>query len=203
MAIEQRREYRHRLLEMAQRRAKPGSGSSRATLLSRDWRDPGVDLRQLSVPYVIVGAVATSLYMPRRETRDLDILVGLEDSDRASEALKAAGFTKQGDLTIGGSTWVGPNGEEIDLIVSDEDWVPEALANPRLSPTGERVVALPYLVLLKMAASRPIDFGDLQRMLGQADDAALHEVRDVFRRFRPEDLEDLESFIVLGRLEFQ
>ena len=188
---------------MALRRAKPGCGSSLATLLSREWKNPSVELRNLAVPYVIVGAVATSLYMPRRETRDIDILIHQADSSRVARQLQEPGFTKTGDLAIGRSGWIGPNGEELDLIESDEEWVPDALAEPRFSPTGERVADLPYLVLLKLTASRPIDTEDLQRMLGQADDRALGKVRDVIRRFRPEDAEDLESLIVLGKLELQ
>jgi hypothetical protein len=152
---------------------------------------------------VIVGAVATSLYMPRRETRDLDILIHRDDSSRVLRALQEAGFTRTGELAIGGSSWIGPDGEELDLLESDEVWASEALANPRFAPTGERVAALPYLVLLKLMASRPIDYGDLQRMLGQADDAALDGVRQVIRRFLPDDVEDLESLIYLGKLELQ
>ncbi len=65
------------------------------------------------------------------------------------------------------------------------------------------VIALPYLVLLKMAAGRGQDLADIQRMLGQADDSALAEVREVTQRFRPEDADDLESLIALGKLEYE
>jgi hypothetical protein len=162
-----------------------------------------VDLQFIPAPYVIVGAVATSLYMPRRETRDIDILIQRKDSGRVVRALREAHFTQTGDLSIGGSSWLGPSGEELDVLESDEEWVSEALAHPRFAPSGEPVAALPYLVLLKLKSSRPIDYGDLQRMLGQADDVALDEVRRVIRRYLPEDVEDLESLIVLGKLELQ
>jgi hypothetical protein len=45
--------------------------------------------------------------------------------------------------------------------------------------------------------------GDLARMLGQADQEALDRVRRFFQEYAPEDSADLESLIVLGRLEFQ
>jgi hypothetical protein len=40
-------------------------------------------------------------------------------------------------------------------------------------------------------------------MLGGADEAALDEVRDAVRMYRPDDLNDLESLITLGKLEYQ
>jgi hypothetical protein len=172
-------------------------------LLSRDWRDPQVDLRNISVPYVIVGAVATSLYMPRRETHDLDILVRAQDAERIAAELRGMGFTREGGLSVGGSNWLGPSGEELDVLELEEPWIAEALARPQRSPDGLPVIGLPHLVLLKMAAGRGQDLVDVQRMLGQADDAALQEVRRIVRTFRPEDSEDVESLILLGRLEYQ
>ncbi len=40
-------------------------------------------------------------------------------------------------------------------------------------------------------------------MLGQADDDSLNKVRAFFRQYSPDDLEDLESLIKLGKLETQ
>ena len=54
---------------------------------------------------------------------------------------------------------------------------------------------------MKFNASRTIDLGDIARMLGLADESALAQVRDVFRQFAPDGLEDLESLIALGKLE--
>jgi len=196
-------EYRRKYLEIAQRRARPGSGSSLAFLLSRDWSEPAVDLRDLSTPFVIVGAVATWLYMPQRVTHDLDILIRAQDGPQAGLDLSAAGFILQGRLSIGGTSWKGPHGEVLDVIESNEEWVDDALTRPNRSPSGLPVVTLPFLVLLKLTAGRGQDLVDIQRMLGQADDAALDEVRTVVRRFRPADAEDLESLIALGKLEYQ
>jgi hypothetical protein len=162
-----------------------------------------VDLRNIPVPFVIVGAVATSLYMPRRETRDLDILVRIEDFDRVAVALQEAGFVMQGGLSVGGSNLLSPGGEELDVLALAVPWIDEALAHPRRSPDGLPVIGLPYLVMLKLAASRAQDLADVQRMLGQADDATLAEVRRVVRMYCPQDLEDVDSLVTLGRLEFQ
>jgi hypothetical protein len=98
---------------------------------------------------------------------------------------------------------LGPQGEELDVLALDEPWIDEAIANPQHSPDGLPVIRLPFLVILKLAAGRGQDLVDVQRMLGQADDAALQEVRRVVRLYRPEDAEDLESLIALGKLEFQ
>ncbi|MFN3929388.1 MAG: hypothetical protein ACK4OK_07120, partial [Thermoflexus sp.] len=43
---------------------------------------------------------------------------------------------------------------------------------------------------------------DIARMLGMAASDQVDAVREVFRRYRPEDLEDLESLLTLGRLEW-
>ena len=54
---------------------------------------------------------------------------------------------------------------------------------------------------MKLQASRAQDGADLSRMLGQADDTTLDQVRATMRTYRSEDREDLESLILLGRQE--
>ncbi len=56
---------------------------------------------------------------------------------------------------------------------------------------------------MKFNASRTIDLGDITRMLGLADEPALMQVRSVFRQYVPEDMDDLESLIALGKLEME
>lgn len=65
------------------------------------------------------------------------------------------------------------------------------------------VLGLPYLVLMKLTAMRSQDWADVSRMLGLATEADLEEVRDVVRRYSPEDVEDLEALIMLGQREVQ
>jgi hypothetical protein len=50
-------------------------------------------------------------------------------------------------------------------------------------------------------AARAQDLADAARMLGLASEASREETREVFRRWLPEALEDLESLITLGKLE--
>jgi hypothetical protein len=203
VATERSRTLRRWFLEIARRRARPGTGSSIETLRSRSWIDPLIDLSVVSVPYVIVGAVATTLYMPRRETQDLDVIIHARDARRIAVDLEVAGYTAGGRLSIGGTTWSGPHGEPLDVLESDEPWVDEAISHPQYAPNGLPVIRLPYLILLKLEASRTQDLADIQRMLGQADNAAMDEVRSVIQTYRPEDLDDLESLIVLGRMEYE
>jgi hypothetical protein len=76
-----------------------------------------------------------------------------------------------------------------------------ALRHPRISPDNQPVVDLPYLILMKLEASRTNDLSDISRMLGQASERELDEVRKVIEMYDPNSLEDLESLIQLGKLE--
>lgn len=200
---------RKQFLALALRRARPGSGSTREFLMTRSWRSPfmrmgiDLDLQRFRTPFVIVGGVATALYMPQRLTLDLDVLVLAEDARGFYEELLQAGCTRQGALTVGGTGWQTPGGGSLAVLESHEPWARTAISSPNRSGTGEPVIALPYLVLLKLAASRPRDLADLSRMLGGADTATLDEVRRTVAILRGADSEDLESLVVLGKLEFQ
>jgi hypothetical protein len=158
-------------------------------------------LGQLRTPFVIVGGIATALYMPQRMTLDLDILVAPADAPRLHQELRQLGYILERQLSIGGTGWRAPDGNLLDVLEFAEPWVKAAVQSPNFSPEGEPVVALPYLVLMKLAASRPQDLADLSRMLGQADAGVLGQVRTAVHTYRPEDAEDVESLITLGQLE--
>jgi hypothetical protein len=193
---------RRLLLDLSRRRVRPGSGSSLGFLRNRTWSDPVVDLHGLRTPFVIVGAVATALYMPERDTKDIDILVRDRDAPALHQELRAAGYAQVGRLAIGGTSWQAPSGE-LDVIESGEPWVEGAIGSPEQSPTGLPVIALPYLVLMKLQASRTIDIGDMTRMLGAADEPTRERVRGVIRAHKPDALDDVESMIALGELELR
>lgn len=189
---------------LALKRAHPGSGSGPETLWARTWRHPVFDLRTITTtPFVVIGGVATRLYAPERMTDDLDVLILRETAEEFGRELTRGGCRIEGRLAVGGSHWRMPDGVSLDALESDEPWASEAIRRPQKGPDGLPVVALPYLVLMKMRASRGIDIGDLGRMLGAADDAALNETRGVIRRYLPDGVEDLESLIFLGRLEYE
>lgn len=193
---------RQRFIGLSLRRVKPGSGSAQEFLRARTWSRAVANLRDLmDIPYVIVGGVATRMYMPERMTDDLDVLIHSSEAELCYGQLLARGATRIGDLSIGGTSWRLPDNTVLDIIVSDRAWVREAINSPNVGPDGQPVVGLPYLVLMKLAASRTTDLSDISRMLGQADDRELEGVRQAIVSYDPGSLEDLESLIQLGKLE--
>ena len=89
------------------------------------------------------------------------------------------------------------------MVISDASWAREAIERPLHTADGMPVIALPYLVLIKLYAGRSQDIADITRMLGGADESALAEVRAAVARHNPDAVADIESMIVLGRLEYQ
>jgi len=179
-------------ITLARKRVRPGSGSSPDVLWARTWRRPVFDLRSVvSVPFLVVGGVATRLYAPERITDDLDVLIAVDRAEAFYQELERGGVAK-----------VLPDGMPLDVLEEDAAWVAEAMAAPQAGPDGLPVIALPYLVLLKMRASRGIDIGDLTRMLGAADESDLEKTRRVIRTHLSDGEEDMESLIQLGQLEY-
>ena len=157
------------------------------------------------IPWAVVGAVATRLYMPERITQDLDIIIRAEDRQEVWRKLKEARFVYQGELNIGGTSWMIPTNEIVDVLEGKETWLSPALAEAQINrdAQGLPILPLPYLVLMKFQAGRTLDLGDITRMLGQADMAQLNATRALFTEYHPQDIEDLESLIALGQLELQ
>jgi len=198
-------EQRHAFISLAQQRQRAGAGSSRDFLLRRTTNVQWIDLTSVLSPigWAVVGAVATRHYMPERMTQDLDIAIAAADSAEVRRKLKAAGFTYQGELSIGGSSWTAPEGTSVDVVEGIEEWWVHAIAAAQFNrdAQGLPILPLPYLVLMKFHAGRVQDLADVTRMLGQADDETLAAVRRLFARGAPNDREVLESLIALGKLE--
>ena len=196
-------QLRRSFIALAQRRIRPGSGSSEAFRARRTWSFPVSDLLGIirCTPFVVAGGVATRLYMPERMTLDMEILVARQNVGRLHKELRDGGCECQGPLNAGGSHWVLPDGAGPDVIESDAVWVREALACPRRSPDGLPVADLPYLVLMKVESSRTQDLADVSRMLEWAGTADLDRVRHVVRHYLPDAVEDLESLVELERME--
>jgi len=218
------------LLEMAARRATPGSGTAPAVAARRTWTLPVPDLRPVlapaGVPFVIVGGVATRLYMQERAAPDLDILIDAGDAEAVTAALERAGAARLGDHRAGGSRWELPptivadlpaaaptwgalarvTGTDVDamprrldVLAMDAPWVGPALATARPGPTGLPVVALPYLVVMKLTSGTSGDLDDLARLLSGANPGALVAVRAAAQTHRPAAVGDLDRLIAAGR----
>jgi hypothetical protein len=161
------------------------------------------DLRDIlkGIRWVIIGGVATRAYMPERMTKDMDLLVHRSDSAEVFRRLVDAGYTPVSPLAVSGTLLRSPEGVDVDVLFGDQRWLNEALRHPGDDQAGYPVIALPYLVLMKLTAQRVQDWADVSRMVGWAGAADLDAVRAVVARYSPEDLEDLEALIYLGRQE--
>ncbi len=197
------RQKRRFMIDMLLRRTKPGAGSAAIFLQRRTAVHPWPDLRPIlrGIKWVLAGGVATRAYMAERLTKDMDVLIHHSDADEAMARLKAAGYTVVSELIVPGYLLQSPDGVEVDIMFGDYPWLKNALANPKYDPAGYPVIDLPYLVLMKLTAERAQDWADVSRMLGWASDADLSAVCKVVKRYSPEDLEDLEALIFLGRME--
>jgi len=165
--------------------------------------NPWPDLRPIlqGIDWAIVGGVATRAYMPERMTKDLDILIHKDDGKAAIARLEKAGYSIVSRLAVPGYLMRSPEGVEVDVLFGDDPWLKNALAHATRDPAGYPVIGLPYLIILKMTAQRPQDWADVSRMLGWAAEAELDEVRAIVARYTPEDSEDLESLIFIGKKE--
>jgi hypothetical protein len=197
------RQKRHFMIEMLKRRVRPGTGSGIDFILRRTAMNSWPDLRPIlkGLDWLVVGGVATRNYMPERMTKDLDILVREKDVEAALTKLQTAGYKQESQLSIPGVVMISPEGVELDVLFGKTRWLEEALQNAVTDPAGYPTIALPYLILLKMDAQRAQDWADVSRMLGWASDVDLEKVREVFRKYAPDDVEDLESLIFIGKQE--
>ena len=148
---------------------------------------PLFDLRQVirNTCDLLVGGLATRHYMPERSTLDTDILVLAGDQEAVERELTAAGCQNLGVLAIGGSTWALPNGTTLDVVISHAPCPRAVIESPLQTADGIPVIALPYLVLMKLYVGRSQDIADITRMLGGAYESALAEVRERWHGITP------------------
>ena len=199
------RQRRRLKLEMVKRRQKPGTGSAHEFLRRRTADIQWPDLREIltGIPWVVVGDVATRAYMAERMTQKMDVLVHERDGEEVRKRLEAAGYIFVSRLVIPGDHLRSPQGVRVDLIHGCYPWLDKVLAHPHHDAAGYSVIALPYLVLLKMWATHLQDWADITRMLSTATDEQINEVRKVIAQHSPEDSDDLETMIYLGKREME
>ncbi|MBV6394271.1 MAG: hypothetical protein KPEEDBHJ_03524 [Anaerolineales bacterium] len=197
------RQVRRLMIDMVMRKGKPGAGSAHEFLRRRTAVIHWPDLRPIlkGINWAFVGDVATRAYMPERTTKDLDILVREHDGETAIQRLKDAGYRIKSKLAVPGYLLVAPDETELDVIFGSYEWIEEALSKTGIDAAGYPVVRLPYLTVMKLQAERSQDWTDVSRMLGWAEEKDLDEVRAVVAKYAPEDLEDMEALIFLGRRE--
>ncbi len=151
--------------------------------------------------YVIVNGMASAHYQPARFTEDIALMVLAEDSITVEQALRGAGWTQLGVISFGGSSWQSASGELIDLLHAPEQpWVTAALNSPIETSEGLPVIDLPYLLILKLSATRAVDISDIVGMLQQASDLEKQRIRQVIATHRNDLLEDFDQFSAISRL---
>ena len=131
----------------------------------------------------------------------LDILIKAEDARKIYQDLENAGGKKIGKLNIPGSQWQLPDNSSLKVLEADDEWVTEAVSNPNYAPDGLPIIDLSYLILMKLSASRTQDLADVSRMLGLADESNLTKIKSIVKAYLSTAMEDLESLILLGKLE--
>lgn len=143
-------------LSLVKKRVQPGSGSGLNFLHKRTWSYfvSNLNLILTQAPFVIVGGVATRLYMPERMTLDLAILIKAEDARKIYQDLENVGGKKIGILNLPGSQWQLPDNTSLDVLEGDDEWVTEAVSKPNYAPDGLPIIDLSYLILMKLSASR-------------------------------------------------
>jgi hypothetical protein len=199
-------------LDVGLRKRPMGSGSNMVTLMQSEREKLPIAMESLfgNIPAAVVGGVATRAYSPERTTKDIDVLVAHDRYHEAVHRLEGLGWEHDGDLHfpngllgLYGTAWL-KEGQKLDLMSTEQPWAEEALSDKSYDQTGLRVIALPYLVMMKIDSARGIDQGDLTRMLGLLNETAVERVVDVVRRHYgdPHGAEDVRQYAMLGKLEY-
>jgi hypothetical protein len=124
-------------------------------------------LEKAGIPYALLGAMAVNAHGARRTTDDADFLLTRDGLDRFRKEFVGKAF----DPVPGRSRRFvdKKNGVTVDILVTGQypgRGGPKPFAFPDPSAASEaidqiRVVTLPQLIQLKLAAGRHYDFGDV------------------------------------------
>jgi hypothetical protein len=136
-------------------------------------------LEGAGIPYAVIGGNAVAAWVATkddgavRNTRDVDLLLRDEDLDRATEAMRAAGFhrDKVMDVTV---FLDGPNGKPsqgVHILRAGQKVKDSYVsAAPRIDQSlmieGKRIVELTELVRMKLNSYRRKDQTHLLDMIG-------------------------------------
>lgn len=114
-------------------------------------------MRRMSARLRAVESMASAHYQPARFTEAIDLMVLAEEATAVEQALRTAGWSQLGVISFGGSSWQSAKGESIDLLhAPDQSWVAAALDAPVKTPEGLQIIDLPYLIILKLSATRAV-----------------------------------------------
>ena len=143
--------------------------------------------------YAVIGGNAAILYGARRTTVDIDIIAAKSTVDALATGYKSS------PMTVGGST-ITVKGFVVDLLHwHDPDWLGELLSEAVVHD-GVRVATPQWLVVLKLMASRDIDVGDIIAVTREMTPAQVDRTRELIGRLLPNDAQDFENLLALGKL---
>lgn len=195
-----------RFLRLALRRAARGTGSHEDLYRRRTSVQPIPELTHVlgGLRWALIDGIALRAYAPERMTLDVDIVVHERDAGAAREAFVDAGYEVVGELSIGGFAVQEASSEAmpVDVIVRDDPWLEDALAEPHADAAGYPVLPRPYLTLLKLRAGRTQDLADVQRLLAGTPQVERISTRSLVAAFAPDLVEDYDSLVALADLEF-
>lgn len=192
-----------------------GSGSDLDRLMTGPRSNAGLMASKIfgDIPVMLIGAHAANVYMPPRNTADVDFLVANHRFRDAENKLAAEGWSRRrnlmfpnANLGLHGSAWSHPEtSEELDLISSPQHWVEAAFDAPiSRAQNGARVLPLPFLILMKLDSARTTDQGDLGRILGRLDDTTIEQVVSLVTKHYgdPQAADDIRQYAEIGRWEY-
>lgn len=152
-------------------------------------------LKHAKVPHAVIGATALAVRGFPRMTRDLDVVVLLEDAYSALDALQSAGFrslTSVDRTTAPEAMYVleSERGIDVDLLVAagePESTVIAEASEAQVFGTRSPVASLEHLLTMYLYSNEPRHLGDFARIVASGE-ADLDRVRRYFSDVHPEML---------------
>jgi hypothetical protein len=132
-----------------------------------------IALEARKIDYALCGGVALAIHGAPRATQDIDLLLRREDLDRFREVAKTCGFTLE-SLPMDFAS--GVTVQRFTKVIEGQPFMLDALLVPPLENVWAArqsaefeggtlwVVSKEGLISLKLAAGRPQDIADVQRL---------------------------------------
>ncbi len=193
------KEYRKMFIRLVRNRSSKYKGIKFKDILeSRLLIESVFDiLKNIKSPYAIIGGHAVAIHGYPRLTDDLDLLVNSND---INDIIKDLELIYLGPLNIGGVTTKTKFGTVIDLVSLNKPWVSDAISSANKTKYG-MVVSRPFLMLLKMEASRNIqDDTDITKILGFMNDKEINESKNLIKEYLPDMIDDFNQMIEISKL---
>ena len=149
------------------------------------------------IPYAVVGATALAVRGLPRMTRDIDVVVLIEDAWTALDALGRAGFRSLTPVSRGEEPEAmyvlrhGRGGVEVDLLVAAGEPESTVVAEaPRAKVFGVTapVATLEHLLMMYLYSSQPRHLGDLARVVTETNvdlEAVERNLADIHPKMLP------------------